>query len=209
MAQRGIREYVAKQMLAKYLPNLTEGKFTYAGKVALVTPETDIDKLPGENPWLKDEKLTVKPDQLFGKRGKHGLLLLDADFEEAKKWIGERINKDTTIGKNTDKLTHFLIEPFVPHDDEYYAAITSTRNEDVIHFSLEGGIEVEENWDKVITINIPIAGSLDKKTLAKKLSVVKDEERRGLLVDFLSAMHNFYIALDFTYLEINIFCGSN
>lgn len=205
MAQRGIREYVAKRMLAKYLPNYTDGKFTYAGKVVLVDPDTDMKKLPEANPWLAKEKLTVKPDQLFGKRGKHGLLLLDADFEAAKKWISERMNKETTVGKNTDKLTHFLIEPFVPHKEEYYGAITSNRDFDVINFSTEGGINVEENWEKVVSINVPIGEYADAKKIEEKLAVVKDSARRKIIAEFLSALHKFYSDLDYSYLEINPF----
>lgn len=205
MAQRGIREYVAKKMLAKYLPNFTEQKFVYPGKVVLVSPETDLAKLPEQDPWLKTEKLTVKPDQLFGKRGKHGLLLLDADFEQARKWIDERMNKETTVGKNTDKLTHFLIEPFTPHKEEYYAAITSTRDKDIIYFSLEGGIEIEENWDKVTAFEVPIFETVNKKSLEEKLSVVKDASQRKMLAEFLAAFHAFYAEMDFSYLEINPF----
>jgi len=39
MAQRGIREYDAKKMIARYLPNFTSA-INYDGKVALVTPTT-------------------------------------------------------------------------------------------------------------------------------------------------------------------------
>ena len=95
MAQRGIREYDAKRMLAAQLPK-GGGAASYEGKVALVGPETDLDALAKEQPWLAERKLVVKPDQLFGKRGKHGLLLLDADFKAAKKWIAERMNQETT-----------------------------------------------------------------------------------------------------------------
>ena len=83
MAQRGIREYDAKRMLAKYLPDYLKD-FSYRGEIVLVSPETDLDSLAAENPWLKTKKLVVKPDQLFGKRGKLGLVLLDATWDEAQ-----------------------------------------------------------------------------------------------------------------------------
>ncbi|MFH1830110.1 MAG: hypothetical protein ABH871_04970 [Pseudomonadota bacterium] len=88
MAQRGIREYDAKRMLATELPKYLGEGIAYEGTVALAGPDTDMDVLSKKQPWLLKQKLVVKPDQLFGKRGKHGLLLIDADWNAAKKWIG-------------------------------------------------------------------------------------------------------------------------
>lgn len=80
MAQRGIREYDAKKMLAKYWIDYVSKDFSYPGKVALVDPETNMDALAKKHPWLKKEKLVIKPDQLFGKRGKHGLIKNRCEF---------------------------------------------------------------------------------------------------------------------------------
>ena len=77
----------------------------------------------------------VKPDQLFGKRGKHGLVLAGAGLDKVAAWIGERMNRDAAVGAVTGKLTHFLVEPFTPHDTEYYVAIKGERDGDVIYFS--------------------------------------------------------------------------
>lgn len=46
-------------------------------------------------------------------------------------------------------ITTFIVEPFVPHDQEYYLSIVSERLGSSISFSECGGIEIEENWDKV------------------------------------------------------------
>jgi len=72
MAQRGIREYDAKNLLARYLPEYLDD-FSYKGNLALVGPETDIEGLEAENPWLKTTRLVVKPDQLFGREGSWAL----------------------------------------------------------------------------------------------------------------------------------------
>lgn len=205
MAQRGIREYDAKRMLAAELPKYLGGAFPYEGKVALVGPDTDLTKLAKENPWLTKEKLVVKPDQLFGKRGKHGLLCLDNDWDAAKKWIGERMGKETTVGKTTGNLTHFLVEPFTPHDekDEWYVAIRDEREQDIIYFSMKGGIYVEENWDKVVQISVPILGDVEKADFASKLSDLGN--RRDKVVSFIKALYRFYAESGFSYLEINPF----
>lgn len=46
-------------------------------------------------------------------------------------------------------ITTFIVEPFVPHDQEYYLSIVSDRLGCTISFSECGGIEIEDNWDKV------------------------------------------------------------
>lgn len=205
MAQRGIREYDGKRMLAAELSKYLGSDFTYNGKVALVHPDTNIDELAKEMPWLTKEKLVVKPDQLFGKRGKHGLLLINADLSAAKKWVAERMNKETTVGKTTGKLTHFLIEPFTPHDEneEFYVAIRDEREDDVIYFSLKGGIFVEENWDKVVQIKVPLSGGIDKVDIASKLPDLG--QRKEKVVAFIKALYKFYASCGFAYLEINPF----
>jgi ATP-citrate lyase beta-subunit len=151
MAQRGIREYDAKRMLAKHLPGYLDD-FSYKGEIALISPETDLESLAAENPWLKSKKLVVKPDQLFGKRGKHGLILLDASWDDAKRYIKDNMCAEAVVGGIAGRLTHFLVEPFVPHKEELYVAISPDDDKDVIYFSPEGGICVEDNWDKVAQI---------------------------------------------------------
>ncbi|NLI78375.1 MAG: ATPase [Candidatus Riflebacteria bacterium] len=204
MAQRGIREYHGKKMLARHLPEFLGGESGYDGKIVLVDRHTDWAKLKEENPWLGKEPLVAKPDQLFGKRGKHGLVLVKKDFEETKKWIKERMGKETKVGEITGTLTHFLIEPCVAHDTEYYVAIKSGAEGDTIYFSLEGGINVEENWEKVVSIHVPvidgIAGVDIEKALPKDLG-----KNRKTVAKFVTGLYRLFAALHFAYLEINPF----
>ncbi len=204
MAQRGIREYDAKRLLAQYLKKYMQG-LSYDFKAALVTPETDWALLVKENPWLKKNKLVAKPDQLFGKRGKHGLVLVNATLDEVKSWIGERMGKEVTIGKITDALNCFLIEPFIPHDKEYYLAITTEREGDRIYMSAEGGMEIEEMWDKVNEVFIPILG--DNKEVPKliKKAIPKGIEEREKFAQFVELIYQFFVEYHFTYLEFNPF----
>jgi ATP-citrate lyase beta-subunit len=205
MAQRGIREYHGKKMMAKYWSEYFKDLEKYEGKIALIDPQTNMDELAKQNPWLKTEKLVVKPDQLIGKRGKHNLILLNATFEEAKNWLIERMNKDVTIGKVTDKLTHFLIEPFVPHDKnkEYYVAITSNREGDAIYFSVHGGVDIEEVWDTVVTIQVPILSNIDDINVKEKLPGDLPEEEKGMVTRFIKGLFKFYTDFGYAYLEIN------
>lgn len=47
-------------------------------------------------------------------------------------------------------ITTFIVEPFIPHNEEFYLNIVSERLGCSISFSECGGIEIEENWDKVL-----------------------------------------------------------
>jgi ATP-citrate lyase beta-subunit len=207
MAQRGIREYEGKKILfdglARTMPSF-KGK---SEKLALVRPGTDPRKLVKDHPWLLKEKLVVKPDQLFGKRGKHGLICLNADWKTAWKWISERMGKTVTVGKTTGELNTFMIEPFTPHSedaDECYVAIKAFRDFDTIYLSEKGGIYVEENWDKVKETNVPILSSIDDV----KLNMPEVGKRKAQIEEFVKALYKVYTEGGFTYLEINPFTFS-
>ena len=205
MAQRGIREYDGKRMLAKYWMEYISKDFTYPGKVVLVDPKTKIDDLPKKYKWLTEEKLVVKPDQLFGKRGKHGLIKANATFDEVKKWIKEHMNKETTVGKVTDKLTHFIIEPYVPHKEEFYVAIKSNRDGDTIYFSNHGGVDIESVWDTVAEIQVDIDQDIDKIDIESKLPKDTPQDKRKMFAEFIRGLFKFYRDLNYAYLEINPF----
>lgn len=208
MAQRGIREYDGKRMLAKYWSEYMGKGFSFPGKVVLVDPETNLDDLPKKHKWLTEEKLVAKPDQLFGKRGKHGLIKANASFDEIKKWIKEKMNKEVTIGKVTDKLTHFIIEPYVPHEEEYYVAIKSNRDGDTIYFSNHGGVDIEEVWDTVREIQVDIDQNIDEIDVESKLPEDTPKDKRKMFAEFIKGLFKFYRDLGYAYLEINPFVVS-
>jgi len=208
MAQRAIREYDAKRMLARYWTDFFGKEHPYAGEVVLITPETDLSTLGEQHGWLLQKNLVVKPDQLFGKRGKHKLILVNATLDRACDWIRERINKEVRIGEVTDRLTHFLIEEYVPHEDEYYVAIKSEREADLIYFSTQGGMDIEELWHTVITIKVPVLGDIDDQDVLGRLPRDLPAKRKQLLLNFIKGLFRFYVDLSFTYLEINPFIFS-
>ncbi|MHA2345893.1 MAG: ATP citrate lyase citrate-binding domain-containing protein [Candidatus Hodarchaeales archaeon] len=202
MAQKSIYEYSAKKLLMselpKYFPN-----YDYHGRLAVITPETNWDKLVADNPWLTTDKLAAKPDQLFGKRGKANLLLLDANLDGLKAFINERMDKEVEIGGIKGTLNRFLVEPFIPHEKEFYVSITSDMKNDIIHFSFEGGIFVEENWDKVTHVPVPIRSDINSFDLAGKLPDLGD--LKDTLITFIKGLLQVYIDQDFAFLEINPF----
>ena len=205
MAQRGIREFDAKSMLARYWHEYIDGEYSYHGKVVLVGPDTDLNELPKKHNWLKKEKLVAKPDQLFGKRGKHGLIKLNASFDEVKKWLKDMMNKEVTVGKVTDKLTYFLIEPFTPHKEEFYVAIKSNRDGDTIYFSNHGGVDIESVWDTVAEIQVDIDQNIEDIDIASKLPKDTPKDKKEVITNFIKGLFKFYVDLGYAYLEINPF----
>ena len=192
MAQIAIREYDAKRMFASFQ------KTPYTGY--LIESIVDLDsfvKLEGDI----DAKWVIKPDQLFGKRGKYGLLGVKMDNANIRKWWEEHYQKEVVIGKQTGKLDTFLIEPFVPHDIEYYVAIKTEKDHDVIYFSLSGGIDVEENWDQVQSMKIPLQITGDIHAyLGKGL-----HGANNMVIDFIDQLYRFFVSYGFAYLEVNPF----
>ena len=175
------------------LKNLFSGILIRTIKGILIEPATNLEKLPKEYPWLLQEKLVIKPDQLFGKRGKLGLVLLDADFNQVKQYLQEHMNKEITIGKATDKLTHFLIEPYHAHEKEYYLCMTSERDKDIIYFSEQGGMNVEENWDKVVRIELTTLADVDDLNLNLPAEIIV----------FVKQAFSLFKEHHFCYLEFN------
>jgi len=59
-----------------------------------IDASTDFTKLQEKEPWLSSSKLVVKPDMLFGKRGKSGLVALNLDFAQVVSFVKERLGKE-------------------------------------------------------------------------------------------------------------------
>jgi ATP-citrate lyase beta-subunit len=204
MAQKGIREFDAKRLMARFLPEYSGGRFTVPDKLALITPETDLGTLAQQHPWMAQQALVVKPDQLFGKRGKLNLIGLNLPLAGVVQWVQERMNKPVTIGKVEGRLTHFLVEPFVPHEGEHYLAFKSDREGDVAMFSMMGGISIEENWDSVRSVSVPITTPPAAADLSAILADCPEQDRDRLQA-FAQALYRFYTDLGFAYLELNPF----
>lgn len=205
MAQKPIRECDGKKMLARLLPKYSGGEAKMEERFLHITKTTDMAKAEAENPWLKSTKLVAKPDQLIKRRGKNKLILLNASWDEAKKWIAERMNKDITIDKITGPLDTFIVEPFTPHDpkDEHYIAIRSLREGDEILFYHEGGVDVGDVDAKASKLFIGILDNVEKADFEGKLLSNVPAERKKTIASFIKALFKIYRDANFAYLEIN------
>ena len=217
MAHKAIREADGKRMLARFFKDYSSGKYQISDKIVTVAPETDLAALPNQYSWLNTEKLVVKPDQLIKRRGKNKLVLVGATYTQAKSWIKEKTKAPITIygkfdadGKPQDKgtvgqLTHFIIEPLVPHkdSDECYIAIVATKDGDTILFYHQGGVNVGDVDSKASRLEVPIGTYPTAEEIEKKLVEKLPADRKALVAGFIEALFKFYADLNFTYLEIN------
>ncbi len=146
MAQIAIREYDAKRMFAEYTHT------AYTGILITGTPDFPIETSTDIN----HAKFVIKPDQLFGKRGKYGLVGVNLNLEGVKAWWEAKHNTTVNLKGQEGILHTFLVEPFVPHTSEYYTAIKTERDHDILYFSETGGMDVEEHWESVREIQIPL-----------------------------------------------------
>jgi len=215
MAQKAIREYDGKALFSKQWENYFSG-FHYGFKSVLVSSGAELLEISKQHgfEWLKQEPLVAKPDMLFGKRGKNDLVLFrtnkpgDVTLEEAAKWIDAKSAHNTTLlSGQSGILTHFIVEPFTPHtqEQEYYISATTVGEDDVLYMSAEGGMEVEENWDKVIEVAIPITMSdadMEHAIRANIPSDIPEMNKKGF-ASFAIQFFKFYRDMNFAYLEIN------
>ncbi len=215
MAQRPIREYDGKRMIARLLAGFADKGISVVDRYVQVRPDTDLDKLPKQHAWLTKERLVAKPDQLIKRRGKANLILLDACWKDAKAWIKTRRGKKHTVEGVSDTLDYFLVEPYIPHEreDEYYLAIRSRREADEILFYHQGGVDVGDVEAKAKRITVPVKTSHDHSRITvkpllsgipeRKSGFLDHHKRNKLLEGFIKAIYNVYASAGFVYLEIN------
>ncbi|WFD29891.1 ATP citrate synthase [Malassezia sp. CBS 17886] len=221
MSSKPIHEFDAKLLINYWLPRSPDvhasarasssfaapcarvAQVAWDAATGTITPD---DRLPG---WVHTSKLVAKPDQLIKRRGKAGLLKLNADWPDARAWIQERAGKPQKVEAVTGTLTNFIVEPFCPHpaDTEFYVCINSAREGDYILFTHEGGVDVGDVDAKAKKLLIPAdpAAPFPERAqwTAALLGDVADAERREALTDFLVRLYAVYVDLHFAYLEIN------
>ncbi|KAK1403306.1 ATP citrate synthase [Heracleum sosnowskyi] len=202
MARKKIREYDSKRLLKEHYKRITGAQLQI--KSAQITESTNINELVEKEPWLSSSKLVVKPDMLFGKRGKSGLVALNLDLAQVDAFVKERLGKEVEMGGCKGPITTFIVEPFVPHNEEFYLNMVSDRLGCSISFSECGGIDIEENWDKVKTIFVPTGVSMTPDICAPLVATLP-LEIKNVIEEFIKVIFILFADLDFTFLEMNPF----
>jgi succinyl-CoA synthetase beta subunit len=173
----------------------------------------------GEKLERKNEKGRGKNSPLRGKNsgGKpfrnllhSDLVGLNLDVQAAEAFVRERMGRQLTMNNVTGSLTTFIVEPFVPHDAEFYLSIQSVRSGIDLSFSDAGGVEIEDNWDKVRTVHLPATADAppgacaSADALAPLLAGLASDARPAMAA-FVAGCVAVFEDLDFTLMEMNPF----
>ncbi len=166
----------------------------------VVTSVEELAKLGDANDWLKKSKLVVKAHEALGSRFKLGLVKVGLDLKgvqaAAKEMLGRQVGSIT--------VSQAIVSEMVPHKEEYYAAVKSTREGAEVLLANCGGIEVESNWDRVKKLktevgDTPSPDALEK--LAKEAGFSKDLAKK--VADFSGKLFACFDNEDAQYLEVN------
>lgn len=216
-----IREFDAKLLINYWLPRSPDAHpeatasssfQAPAARVAQVAWDAETDTLTPEEAlpgWIHTTPLVAKPDQLIKRRGKAGLLKLNANWPDAKAWIAARAGKPQKVEAVTGTLNNFVVEPFCPHapDAEFYVCINSAREGDYVLFTHQGGVDVGDVDAKAQKLLIPADPEEPfppRQVWTDTLLVnVSDPGKKQALTDFLVRLYSVYVDLHFAYLEIN------
>ncbi|TAJ09553.1 MAG: ATP citrate lyase [Nitrospirae bacterium] len=166
----------------------------------VVTSVEQFNELAKVNDWIQKGKLVAKAHEALGSRFKLGLVKVDLDRKGAEAAVKEMLGKQ--VGSIT--VTQVIVSEMIPHKEEYYASVKSTRTGSEILLANCGGIEVESNWDRVkkLTVEVgekPAAADLDK--LAKEAGFAGPVAKK--MAEFANKLFTCFDNEDAQYLEVN------
>ena len=166
----------------------------------VVTSADELAKLGLANEWLKQSKLVVKAHEALGSRFKLGLVKVDLDLKAAEAAAREMIGRQ--VGSIT--VSQVIVSEMVPHKEEYYCAVKSTREGADVLIANCGGIEVESNWDRVKRLSLEVGQTPSPDQLEQ---LAKEAGFSGALVkkmaQFAEKMFACFDNEDAQYLEVN------
>ncbi|KAI6181752.1 ATP-citrate synthase [Aphelenchoides besseyi] len=207
MSAKALSEYTGKELLYRHLDKLD---FVAKPQAVPLSEFSDFDEATRSVSWIQDgQNGVIKPDQQIKRRGKHGLVKLGS-VNELKTWFNEKKGQYVQVGRTHGRLSHFIVEPLCKHKDEeeYYVAIYSQREQDVILFYEQGGVDVGDIDAKARSKEISVQLNDDEMALsdADLNTLVGDKvpaAAKKLLVQFIRETYRIYKELYFTYMEIN------
>jgi ATP-citrate lyase beta-subunit len=166
----------------------------------VVTSVDELAKLGQANEWLKKSKLVVKAHEALGSRFKLGLVKVDLDLKGAEAATKQMIGRH--VGSIT--VSQVIVSEMIPHKEEYYCAVKSTRAGTDILVANCGGIEVESNWERVNRLALEVGQQPSAEALER---LAKDAGFTGSLLkkmtDFAGKMFTCFDSEDAQYLEVN------
>ncbi len=166
----------------------------------VVSTTDQIESLVQSNQWMRECKMVVKAHEAIGSRFKLGLVKVDLDIDQAIAAAKEILNKEV----QGLIISQVIIAEMLSHDDEYYLAVKSTRDGAEIFMAKFGGIEVEENWEKVSKTFVEVGEKpTDEQLDACAKAAGFDGELVGKMNKFAHRLYECYDNEDGSYMEIN------
>lgn len=166
----------------------------------VVSSAEQFDQLAQANDWIQRGKLVAKAHEALGSRFKLGLVKVGLDLAGAKAAVREMLGRQ--VGSIT--VSQVIVSEMVPHKDEYYAAVKSTREGADVLVANCGGIEVESNWDRVKRLSLEVGTTPSPDALEK---LAKEAGFSGTLAkqvaDFAGKLFACFDGEDAQYLEVN------
>lgn len=166
----------------------------------VVASVDELTKLGDANEWMKQAKLVVKAHEALGSRFKLGLVKVGLDLVGAKAAAKEMLGRQ--VGSIT--VSQVIVSEMVPHKEEYYAAVKSTREGAEVLVANCGGIEVESNWDRVKKLPVEVGATPSVEALEK---TAKEAGFSGPLAkkaaEFAGKLFACFDGEDAQYLEVN------
>ena len=175
MARKKISEFAAKRIVYSFL------ELPYKG-ITVNTNDEYIDALLSK--MEEGVRYVLKVDQGVKQRKKNGLVVLDVT----------RANAHSEIEKLKEKgFNYFILEEFIEHEGgEFYLAIERVREGKRVHYSTQGGIEIESN--QVSGTTAILTGYTQYKDIAMTLKISVET-----LESIITSFDEYY----FSFLEIN------
>jgi ATP-citrate lyase beta-subunit len=167
---------------------------------AVVSSTEELKALADGSNWLSTAKLVVKAHEALGSRFKLGLVKVDLDLRAAQAAVKEMLGRQ--VGSIT--VSQVIVSEMVPHKEEYYAAVKSTRDGAEVLVANCGGIEVESNWDRVKKLPVEVGSTPSSEDLLK---LAKEAGFSGTTAEKVAVFAGKLFACfdneDAQYLEVN------
>ena len=191
-------EYKAKKILQKYgiripKPYLLKNK-PYINKLHHLKKFYEF--------YTEEQPIILKAQIIAGKRGKNGLIQKPTDYKDAIKKIEELYTKTYA----EQKIETILAEKMIDIKEEYYLCITydtKTRSP-VLLLNKTGGINIEENSQKIVKYEISILEGLEEYEIREIVKKARFEGRDILTItDTIKKMWKIFTDKHCTTIEIN------
>ncbi|MCH6557174.1 MAG: acetate--CoA ligase family protein [Nitrospirae bacterium] len=166
----------------------------------VVSSVEELSKLGETNDWLKNSQLVVKAHEALGSRYKLGLVKVGLDLKGAQAAAQEMLGRQ--VGSIT--ITQVIVSEMIPHQDEYYVAVKSTREGAEVLVASCGGIEVEANWARVKRLPVEVGDTPPGEALE---ALAKEAQFSGPMINKVAGFAGKLFACfdneDAQYLEVN------